>query len=462
MNDVHAPQNSHRLKGWLAAAVALAAALPLQALLAQAPPALPPSAQLPLATAQVPLATLVQLAQRNSAAVHMAQANVDKATSLMSESRDTVIPSVSFSSGLPTGSQIGFTGTPPSVMSASVQSLVFGFPQKHYLSAAGYGVKAAIANLKEAREQAALDASIAYVELDTLAAELAVCRQQEDYALRMVQIEQERSEAGVDPLSAVLDARLVSAEIRLKRMQLEARAEALRTQLAALTGMNIALIKTAHESIPEIPQVRGIAAQTLPSIQAAEFQTQSRIQQARADHEINFLPQLTFGAQYNRSTVLFNTVDKYFASPLPANNFSSGISIQVPIFNMSSHAKARESAADALKARVEAEQASQQNDQQIASLTASLREMDGLAEVASLKKQIAEEQLKSILSQLELGSGSSSQPQLSPKAEQQARIDERQKELDALDASFNLARTRLGLLRALGHIDDWLNELQHK
>jgi hypothetical protein len=115
---------------------------------------------------------------------------------------------------------------------------------------------------------------------------------------------------------------------------------------------------------------------------------------------------------------------------------------------------------------VEAEQARRQNDVQIATLTGSLRELDALAEVASLKQQIADAQLKTVLAQLEVGNGATSgpnaQPQLTPKAEQLARIDERQKYQDALDASLELAKARLGLLRALGHMDDWLHELHTK
>jgi len=92
--------------------------------------------------------------------------------------------------------------------------------------------------------------------------------------------------------------------------------------------------------------------------------------------------------------------------------------------------------------------------------------LDTLAEVASLKQQIADEQLKAVLSQLELGNGAGSgpgaQPQLSPKAEQLARIDERQKYQDALDAGLDLTKARLSLLRALGHMQDWLNELHGK
>ena len=89
-----------------------------------------------------------------------------------------------------------------------------------------------------------------------------------------------------------------------------------------------------------------------------------------------------------------------------------------------------------------------------------------LEEIAKLKQQIAAEQLKTVTTELEVGNGGGNQPgappQLSPKAEQLARIDERQKYQDALDASFDLAKARLGLLRALGHMEDWLNELHAK
>jgi len=71
-----------------------------------------------------------------------------------------------------------------------------------------------------------------------------------------------------------------------------------------------------------------------------------------------------------------------------------------------------------------------------------------------------------VLAQLELGNGASGEaggpPQLSPKAEQLARIDERQKFSDALDAGLDLSKARLNLLRALGHMQDWLNELHAK
>jgi outer membrane protein TolC len=417
--------------------------------------------------AQVSLATVVDLAQRNSTQVRLADADIRKAQAALSESKDAVIPSVLLNTGLPTFPEVGFTGTPPSIWGATVQSLVFGIPQKRYINAARLGLQAATANLRDAQEQVALDTSTAYIELDTIDRELDVTKQQGDLADRLVVIEQERAEAGVDPLSDLLQARLTTAQVKLKQVHLRARAATLGAQLAALTGLPVGSITPDHTSIPEIPQVKGdLPARMLAGTGSVKALALSKQQVARGDQEINYLPQLSFIAQYNRNTTLLNEVNSFFAKPLPANNFSSGISIQVPIFDMGHRAKSRESAADALRATVEAEQAQSQNDIRVAELTGNLRELDALAEIASLKQQIADAQLRAVMTQLELGNGAGNGPgapaQLSPKAEQLARIDERQKFEDSLDAQLDLSKTRLSLLRALGHMEDWLHELHGK
>lgn len=420
-----------------------------------------------VASAQVSLSTVVDLARRNSNAVKLAESDVNKANAVLSQTKDVIIPTVLFSTGVPVFPQVGFTGNPPSIWTATVQSLIFGVPQKRYIDAARFGLQAASSKLLDAREQVALEASTAYIELDTIERELAAAHQQEGFAERLVAIEQERAEAGVDPLSELLHARLTAAELKLRRQHLETRQKTLSTQLAALTGLPVGSITPDHASIPEIPRLKGNEPpHNLASVHAAQLIARSRMLSAKGDREINYMPQLSFGAQYNRNTTLLNNVDFYFANPLPANNFSSGIAIEVPVFDMGRRAKARESAADALRAKIEAEQAERQNDLQIEELSDSIRELDTQAEIASLKQQIAGDQLKSVLAELELGNGSgvgpNATPQQSPKSEQLARIEERQKLQDAMDAEFELAKARLGLLRALGHMEDWLHELHTK
>jgi outer membrane protein TolC len=418
-----------------------------------------------LATAQVSLFTVVDLAQRNSSAVKLATADVQKAQAVLAQSKDVFVPSLTFGSGLPAFPSVGFTGGVPSILNASVQGTALSLPQIRYMNAAHSGLKAAMLSQKEAREQVALDASTAYIELDTVNRELEAARQQGKLADRLVEIEQERTEAGVDPLSDLLEAQLTAAQLKLKRLHLETRAGTLAQQLNVLTGLPIGSITPDHASIPEIPAMRSNERRgTTAGIESAQQLARSKQLIAKGDAQYMYFPQISFGAEYLRSTGLLNDANNYYKNDIPANNFSSGYQIQVPLFDLVHRAKARESAADALRATVEVEQAQRQNEVQIAELTGSLRELDTLAEIATLKQQIAAEQIKSVESQLELGNGSGpgATPQLSPKAGQLARIDEQQKNQDAMDASFDLTKARLGLLRALGHMEDWLAELQVK
>ncbi len=438
-------QNSH----WGCSAILLGMAV------ATAPALLP---------AQVSLATVVDLAQRNSGAVRLAEADEQKAHAALFETESAYIPNLAVGSTV--GTSIGFPTGQPSIANASMQSLVLSFPQREYIRAARAGLEAASLALKDAREEVALDASTAYIEMETVRRDLDATGQQEAFAGRLVEIEQQRCEAGVDPMADLLQARLTAAQLKLKRLHLQTRASTLAKQISALTGMPVGSVTTDRSTIPEIPAVNGdLPARTTAGIESAGMMARSKELKAHGDGLAGRRPQIAFGAQYNLDSDELNNYTTYYKNFTP-NNVAVGFSIQIPIFDLGLHAKARESAAEALRATVEAEQAQRQNEIQIASLTGNLRELDALAEIASLKQQIADEQVKAVEAQLELGNGSGSgpgaQPELTPKAEQLARIDERQKFQDALDAALDLSKARLTLLRALGHMEDWLHELHAK
>jgi len=442
------------------------------ALLAAATALLCPS----LLTAQISLGSIVDLAQRNSSAVKLAKADQDKAYAVLSQTKDVYIPNLAIGSSIGPPS-IGFPAGQPSIASASMQSLAFSFSQLQYMKAATVGVQAATLSLKDAKEQVALDASTAYIELDTVDRELEAAGQQQDFAEHLVNIEQQRAEAGVDPLSDLLQARLTAAQLKLKLLHLQSRVTTLVSQLSTLTGLPKSSIKTDHASIPEIPAITADkadeAAYSTAGLESAKAEAKSKLFAAQGDEEATKIrPQIGFGAIYSRDATSLNNYNLYYSRTSSngtlekpkADNFSAGFSIQIPLFDLNKRAKARETAAEALRANAEAEQAQRQNDVQIATLSGNIRELDTLAEIASLKQQIAAEQLKAVEAQLQLGNGAGVEPgatpQLSPKAEQQAHINERQESIEAIDAGFDLAKARLSLLRALGHIDDWLHELQ--
>ncbi len=191
------------------------------------------------------------------------------------------------------------------------------------MRAASAGVQAAILRLKDTREQVALDASTAYIELDTVEHELDAARQQEAFAERLVTIEQERAEAGVDPLSELLQAQLTAAQLKLKRLHLETRAGTLAKQLAALTGLPTGSITPDHASIPEIPAVKaGEAVRATAGIESARMFALSKQRMARGDTVHTFLPQISFDAEYSRDTKLLNNANSYLqAPPSKSDNF---------------------------------------------------------------------------------------------------------------------------------------------
>jgi outer membrane protein TolC len=417
-----------------------------------------------LSPAQVSLRTIVEMAQQNSSSVKLAQADVEKARASLAQTQDAYIPN--FVIGSQIGYSHGFPTGQPSVGSATMQSLVLSFSQRQYTKAARAGVEAATLSLKDAKDQVALDAGTAYIELDTVNRELEAAQQQQSFAADLLKIEEQRAQAGVDSNLDLLQTRLRVAEIKLQTNHLETRAASLAKQISILTGLPVASILPDHASIPEIPAVTADQApRALPGVESANALARSKQIEAKGDDLAWRRPQIGFGAVYNYDSNELNSYSTYYNHFTP-NNVSFGLQISIPFFDFALRAKAKVTAAEALRAKVEAEQAQRQNDVQIATLTSSLRELDAQAEIASLKKQIAGEQLKAVLTQMELGTGAGvgpgAPPQVTPKAEQLARIDERQKIEDAIEAGFDLSKARLSLLKALGHMDDWLNELKSK
>jgi outer membrane protein TolC len=273
------------------------------------------SARLP---AQVSLATVVDLAQRNSSAVKLAEADVQKAQAALAQTQDAYIPNFVIGSNI--GYSHGFPTGQPSVGSATMQSLVLSYSQRQYTKAARAGLDATNLSLKDAREQVALDASTTYVELDTVNRELAAAQQQETFAGNLVRIEEQRAEAGVDSGLDLLQTRLRIAQLKLQRLHLETRAATLSKQLAVLTGMPVGSILPDHASIPEIPAVTADEApRSLPGIDAAGAIARSKQFQAKGDDLSWRRPQIGFGAVYNYDSNELNSYTTYYNNFTPNN-----------------------------------------------------------------------------------------------------------------------------------------------
>jgi outer membrane protein TolC len=411
------------------------------------------------ASAQVSLYTVVDLALRNSTSVRIAQADVMRAAAGLTETKDAYIPNLMLGSSL--GYSYGFPLGEPSVFNVTSQSLLFTFSQPDYIRSARAALRAAELSLKDSRQQVILDTALDYAQLDKTQNELTALDQEKQYADKLVSIEQDRVLAGVDNRMELTKAELTAAQISLKRIHLQNDAEFLRQQLSHLTGLASSSFITNSGSIPSTPDF--IQANDLPQqadtlnagVQAAQANAKSKWYVAFGDSRQTLRPQIAFGFDYSLFAK-FNNYTKYYNSQaFQYNNFNIGIQIRVPLFDASLKARQQRSAADAAHATAEADQTRNNVNEQVLQMQKSLAELRAQQRVAQLQAELAQEQLDSITTQLDHGSGSPNTPLLTPKDEQQARIQERQRYEDVLDANFAVIRAQLNLMRSIGTIEDW-------
>jgi outer membrane protein TolC len=202
-----------------------------------------------------------------------------------------------------------------------------------------------------------------------------------------------------------------------------------------------------------------------PGIAAAFASADAKRQQARGDATFRYRPQINLFSQYNRYATFSSSfkqlqqtyIDKNTgASLLTANEWFVGVQISVPIFDRYRRDKARESAAEALKALHDAENSQNDALDGLAKTRHAIAELQAQSEVAGLQQQLSQQQLDVIRLQLQNGTGNPEGPQMTPKDEQNARIAEREKYLSVIDANFQLHQTELQLLRQTGQLLTWL------
>jgi len=414
-------------------------------------------------SAQISLSTAVDLAEKNSPAVRGAIANVAKATAVVAETKDVYIPN--FVLGVSPGYAYGFPLGYPSFFNANAQSLVLSWSQKDYLRAAHTALNGANLNLKDVQQQVELDVALAYVELDYDVRETAALEQESGYAATLVQLEQDRVTAGVDPRITELDAELTAAQVDQRRIELENDAEAMRQKLAHLTGLPATGLSTVSSSIPPAPSQNALGEvdrQTIvnsPGVSAAYANAKAKWFTAFGDDKQNYRPLAVFGAQYS----LFEKTPGYteYFPHFQYNNVELGVQLTFPLFDATRRAKARESAADAAHAQADADAARDILSEQTATMRGNMRELAAQQRVAQAQSEIARENLKTVETELTNGTGVPNTPAVPPTQGEKARIEERHDYVEMLDADLAVMKVKLNLMKITGQIDRWVRTALH-
>ena len=394
----------------------------------------------------------VDLALRNSTQVRISSADVQHAEAAVMESVDAYKPSFSVGSSL--GYSYGFPVGQPSIYSVAANSLAYSFSQPDYIRSARQALLSAQLQLKDTRQQVILDTATDYVQLVTVDQQIAALDEETGFVHRLVEIETERVDAGLDSKVELTQARLTGAQIALRRLHLADQAELVRVRLAHLTGLNPEDIVSEPQTVPRPPDISDPGPiDDNSGVKAAYASAKSKLYTAFGDARQNNRPTFAFGGEYNRYAK-FNNYNEYYLR-FQHNNFNVGIQINLPLFDATRKAKAKGSGAAAAAASAQADQLRNQTSEQVLQLQKSVAELTAQEQVAELQNELSQDQLDAVTTQLRLGSGTPGAAAPLPKDEQGAHIRERSHFVDMLETRFQLTQTRLALLRSMGRIEDW-------
>jgi outer membrane protein TolC len=395
----------------------------------------------------------------------MAQADVDKASAALKETRDVYVPALigDFGEGKSWGPPLG----QPAVFSIQSQSLLFSYSQRNYIRAAQAGYDAAIFSLEETRQTVAEDVALTYLSLNDAQARKAALGQEYGFATKLVSIVQQRLDAGMDTDMELLQSRRTVAQIRLQELSLDDEISSYADHLARLTGVGDTKLTTVPESIPAFPSLAPATASSDTAatvsdsrgVAAAFSLAKSKMEQAQGDSRFQWRPQVALAMEYSRFSNLFNNYSTYY--PAFANNTlnaeSIGVLIQMSFYDRARRDRAHETMADAVHAQQNAINLRDQQLEGRLKLQHAVRELDARRELATIDRDISQAQLEAILVQVQTPTTGANP--MTPKDSVNAQIQERQKYIDYLSAEFQLRQTEINLLKQTGQLESWIGSL---
>ena len=389
------------------------------------------------AAAQISLQAAVDLSLRNSPRVRGAQADLEKARAARAEVRDAYVPVVVSQGGygLATGAPLGV----PVIFSISTQSLVFSFSQRDYIRSAQASVESAEHALREQQIEVVEDTTNTYLALDSAIARRQVLAQETDVAHRLVDVTTDRIAAGVDARVELPKSRRSVTQIRLLSLQLDDEVAANSQHLGTLTGLPASALRTESASIPAFeaplpPVEHADATADSEGIDAAYASARARQFAAFGDRRYLLRPNVSLVTNYSRVDTGLSSYASYYPRyqgtadrPNSQNSLGFGLQINVPLLDLAHHAKARGSAADAARAFADADLHRGIFREGRSKLEHSALELQLRADLARDEQEIAQDQMETLQIQLQATGSNPQGPQLTPKDQLNAQLQERQR-----------------------------------
>ncbi len=416
-------------------------------------PALLLLAALPLRAESIEFRQAIQLALQHSGTMTAAKADRARAAERYHAERDAYIPTVVFGSGLgySFGQPIAIAGQAPSIFNLTHNQTLLNFAARDAVRAAHSDSIAADMDYVDRSEQVILDTSLLYIEFDNCRQRLQVARQQKLAMQQALYIAQQRQQEGVGSQLDSKRAELDAARVDLRIAELETAVDVLRERLARAIGRPPATLETVSSSIPAGPGLRkeddlsSVALANSATVRIADEHVKAARARARAEHRMNY-PSIDFAGQYAEFST-FNNYDQYYKN-FSRHNYSFGINLRVPIFNLSQNARAAAADAEAMRAEADAQAVRDQVATDAVRAQHAIRQLEAFTTVSRLEYEVAEANIDAVQLQVQNGKANAHDQEV-------ARADIANRQVTLLQSQFEYLRAQLQLLRQTGELHGW-------
>jgi outer membrane protein len=395
----------------------------------------------------------IELALQNSKDIQLAklQAHVADETAAVTNSE--------FKPNLYAGSGAGYTyglpetpgGRPPSIFSLTYTQSIFNGPLRGLEKQQEEQARAQRIRLEETRNTVMVSVASAYLELVKVRHSLDLLRKEKDSAQKIVGVTQQRQSEGFELPVEVTRAQLTRAQVVERILALEGRQDELevylRNQLGLVPDQSMDL---TAEDLPGAAEQEGanlvaMASQNNPSIAFAESDVKAKEFRLVGEKK-GYWPTLELVSIYD-VLAKFNFQNyTNIVNNFRYNNLNAGVNVQVPLFSSKTRAKVALAQADLDAAKINLAGKRNQVSAEVRQRSRKVQQTDASKEVSRLELQLAQQNVAVLQSQF--GEGKTNLRDV-----EKARLDENEKWMNYLDATFQRQQAQLELLRTAGQLD---------
>lgn len=393
----------------------------------------------------------LELALQNSKDIKIARIQASVADRAAMISKADFLPNVYIGSGA--GYTYGIPETPggraPAVFNVTYTEQVFNLPLRGAAKEQQEQAKAQKILLEDARSSVIAGTATGYLELAKVRHSLELLRKENDSAEKILSVTEGRAGEGFELPMEVTRAQLTKAQVTQRILHLEARQEELETYLRDQMGLGPE--QQFDLSADELP---GAAEQEGANLVAMALENSTDIRLAQSDVRAKefrykgerggYWPTLELVSVYSL-LAKFNNYDQFFRT-FQRNNYNAGVQVQMPIFSARTKAAVGLANVNLQVAKATLENKKNQVSADVKKKTRRLREMDAAKEVARLQLQLAQQNVAALQAQFEEG-------KTNLRDLERARLEESDRWMAYLDATFQRQQAQVELLRTAGQID---------